>query len=66
MVEEIMNYKAPIAILPKHTLIKARMCEAIRAQKRCRKEESIKMWQIKIDQIQQDLDAHYASKGSDV
>ena len=64
MVEEIFKYKAPIAIIPRQSILKGELAKAEKSLKRCSKEESKKTHQIKIDQLKRELEAFYREKAN--
>lgn len=63
MAEEIMNYKAPICVIPPQSLIKSEIHMLRRKMRRCRKPESLQECERLIKDAERGLADHYASKG---
>lgn len=63
MVEEIIYYKAPIAVIPEISLAKSDLHKWEKKRKRCSKEDTLKMCDIEIARAQARVDALKQSKG---
>lgn len=63
IVEEIFNYKAPIAVIPDISLAKADLNKWKGKRKRCSKEESIKVCDMEIDRARARVESLQRAKG---
>lgn len=55
MVEEIMNYKAPIMILPKRAVLQGQLVTVERRIKRSKKAETIKALQYEAEMLRNQI-----------